>query len=1276
MRVPVFRRFAGAIRMRPVLGAVLVAVLTATLMIATPRPEPVSAAPGEDQTPIDNPDLDVACGLDILVILDESGSIANAGATEDVRRAFRSFTQALKNTGSRMAVTEFSTVARLPLPGAAARNYTTVTDNSIANIFDPYINGDFNPNGSTHWEDAFRVGRYFLPRPSQETPHLTVFITDGDPNKIIRHDRVTFDPGNPVLAENEYELKVPLTENETVSADENPAKDRAVPNANALKTQGSHILTVAVGEGLQSQSSLNRIIAVSGPDVFPDTDPTFDISTTDVYREEDFALLEDALRDAAFQLCAPSVTVEKLVDHNPNPAAENLQPGQDWEMTAEVAPEPASWVLPPGSTGTTATGTTGADGFVNFQWNTSAPTDSTITVTEALQDGFVNDPAETACTFITPDDPDPAPLPGFDATIGGFSGTVPDSAIVTCRLVNRVVPNPAIDIEKDTNGVDADDPTGPFIPVGGDVIWSYRVQNIGDVPLTNVTVTDEPLGPIDCPPAINPLAVGEVVTCTAEGIAEVGQYANTGTVTARGAGDDVTDSDDSHYFGSAPGINVVKTTNGDDANNAPGPVVSIGDEVLWEYVVTNVGNAPISEVELTDNQPGVTPAFQGGDTNDDGVLDLTETWTYTAEGIAQPGQYENVADVTGTDTALGTVVQDSDPSHYFGENVDVTIVKSTNLEDANLPPGPFIPVGDTVVWRYLITNTGNVPLTWTVSDDQAPFIFCPRPILVPGASIACFSRDIAIDGQYENLGTVVGTSVLSGNTATDEDPSHYFGVRGGIELTKFTNDEDANEAPGPFLTPGSTVTWTYTVENTGNSELTNVTVIDFQISPAGEIICQLPSLAAGATDTCEATGTAEPDQYHNDAAAAGRDPAGALVQDTDPSHYFGDVPGINLQKYTNGDDADDAPGPFISVGAPIDWTYVVTNSGNSPLSDVVVVDDQGVEVTCPQATLTVGEEMTCTARGTSVIGQYANTGTATGTSPTGEVTDSDPSHYFGSVSDIDIEKFVNGQDADEAPGVEIPVGDPVVMTFEVTNPGNIPILGVDVIDDQGLDLTFLGGDTNGNDELDPGELWRYEANLGRATPGRFDNLGTVNGLDLLENPLTDDDPVFAFAAQPPEPGLVIEKSPDQATVPEGGSHTFTITVTNTGEVDLVNVEVVDEVVPECNRVIGDLPAGESVSYECTVEDVTERIRNIATVTGETPDGDVVRDRDDALVTVEEAPPPQQGPEEADCPDPDNPACPELPDTGGLPWWLVALGAGFVCLAGLVVLVSRLQRQDE
>ncbi len=54
--------------------------------------------------------------------------------------------------------------------------------------------------------------------------------------------------------------------------------------------------------------------------------------------------------------------------------------------------------------------------------------------------------------------------------------------------------------------------------------------------------------------------------------------------------------------------------------------------------------------------------------------------------------------------------------------------------------------------------------------------------------------------------------------------------------------------------------------------------------------------------------------------------------------------GYDLVKYTNGHDANSVPGPYVAVGDPITWTYVVTNTGQTPISDVVVTDDQGVAV--------------------------------------------------------------------------------------------------------------------------------------------------------------------------------------------------------------------------------------------------------------------------------------------------------------------------------------------
>ena len=374
---------------------------------------PALAAPGESQVPILNPDMQQACGLDALVVLDESGSVGNFAP--NVRAAFRAFYNALNNTGSRIAVSEFSTVARTPLPAPATRAYTTRHHQFDQHDLQPVHHHQLQPGGSTNWEDALRVGRYILPRPSATRPHLTVFITDGDPNGIVENPPpngdVTYQPGSTNPALNEYELKVPLAENETDDAGNSTAKDRAVANANGLKAMGSHVLAIAVGSGLTSQESLDRLIDVSGPDVLTSGQP-FTVGT-DVYRVPDFSQLEAGMRALAFALCAPVVNIQKFIDLTPDPdppgAQPDLIPGVGWEMTGVVSPTPLSWAQPAGTppNQNTAVGTDGGDGSIAFDWRPSSSGPQTFTVTEedpALvppPPGFVNDPADTSCTFRT-----------------------------------------------------------------------------------------------------------------------------------------------------------------------------------------------------------------------------------------------------------------------------------------------------------------------------------------------------------------------------------------------------------------------------------------------------------------------------------------------------------------------------------------------------------------------------------------------------------------------------------------------------------------------------------------------------------------------------------------------------------------------------------------------------------------------------------------------------------------------------------------------------------
>ena len=226
--------------------------------------------------------------------------------------------------------------------------------------------------------------------------------------------------------------------------------------------------------------------------------------------------------------------------------------------------------------------------------------------------------------------------------------------------------------------------------------------------------------------------------------------------------------------------------------------------------------------------------------------------------------------------------------------------------------------------------------------------------------------------------------------------------------------------------------------------------------------------------------------------------------------------GIEIEKSTNGDDADEMRGPLIPVGALVSWEYVVTNTGEATIEDMVVTDsDPGVIVVCTMDTLAGGllppAFMTCTAAGVATIDQYSNVGEVEGKPVDGDtplglpIDDDDPSHYFGYFADVSIEKSTNGFDADGPAGPSILVGQPVNWLYEITNVGNVPLIEIDVTDDQ------LGAVSCPFTTLLPGISMDCTA-MGVAVEGPYANLGTVlaKPTDFIGQPLpgtvTDNDP--------------------------------------------------------------------------------------------------------------------------------------------------------------------------
>ena len=240
-------------------------------------------------------------------------------------------------------------------------------------------------------------------------------------------------------------------------------------------------------------------------------------------------------------------------------------------------------------------------------------------------------------------------------------------------------------IVKRTNGTDNNFPPGLFVPAGSTVTFTYAVSFTGSS-VQNVTVTDDNGTSGNFADDFNATFVGgdtngngfldptETWTFSASRIATAGQYRNEGTVRVTSGNVQITTSEADYHFGVAAAINVVKLTNGTDNNSPPGPLVPVGSTVTFTYIVTNPGNIAfvLNSVIVRDDNgtPGnpaddFNPTFTGGDTNGNGLLDTTETWTFNGSRIATAGQYTNVATASGTDP-VATSVTDTDPDNHFG----------------------------------------------------------------------------------------------------------------------------------------------------------------------------------------------------------------------------------------------------------------------------------------------------------------------------------------------------------------------------------------------------------------------------------------------------------------------------------------------------------------------------------------------------------------------------------------------------------------------------------
>ena len=441
-------------------------------------------------------------------------------------------------------------------------------------------------------------------------------------------------------------------------------------------------------------------------------------------------------------------------------------------------------------------------------------------------------------------------LPGDYVNIGTVTANGGGTTVTDDNPSGYFGAQTGINIDKVTsagNLVGRDDYT--FL-VGTALTWTYTVTNTGNVALSNVEVTDDMSvavtyfsGDTDLD---SKLDTTETWTFKGAGFAIDDAYANVGTATGdftddTGTKDTASDDDISGYFGAAPGIHIEKVTSAGNLAGGDHYTFLVGTALTWTYTVTNTGNVALSNVVVVDDQ-NVTVSPISGDTNTDGKLDTTETWIFTGTGLATKGDYVNTGTASGDftdDTGTTDTVSDDDPSGYFGATPTIEVVKDT-VDGAVAGDGHTILAGEDIIWRYSVTNTGNVDLTnINIGDSDASLVLTlvddgnGDTVLDDGETWVYEATGKAKVGDYANIANVSGSFTDSaGNpaTPTDTDGSSYFGADPKMSLVKTTTGVDVNgmshTGDGISVVAGTAITWDYWLKNDGNVALDFRGIID------------------------------------------------------------------------------------------------------------------------------------------------------------------------------------------------------------------------------------------------------------------------------------------------------------------------------------------------------------------------------------------------------------------------------------------------------------------
>ena len=345
-------------------------------------------------------------------------------------------------------------------------------------------------------------------------------------------------------------------------------------------------------------------------------------------------------------------------------------------------------------------------------------------------------------------------------------------------------------------------------------------------------------------------------------------------------------------------------------------VTTAGEEITYTITVTNTGNTILKDLTVRDDMLGIDKVISEIKINGTNVI--SAQYTVTQDDIDKGGVIKNIVTVGDKETERDVNVE---------QNPGYTAVKTADKEKVTT-------AGEEIIYTITVTNTGNTTLKdIAVKDDMAGINTKIDTIEV--------GKSASVTGTYTVKQSDIdkGGMIHNAATAGDKTPEKDVPVEQNSSYTAVkTADKEKVTAAGEIIT------YTITVTNTGNTTLTDIAVKD---DMAG-IDTKIDTIEVGKSASVTGTYTVKQEdidkggKIHNVATVGDKSPERDVEVEQNPC--------ILVNKDATAVKAKDAEG-FTDITETtkvrpddvIEYTIVVTNTGNTTLEDIKITDSLNVK---------------------------------------------------------------------------------------------------------------------------------------------------------------------------------------------------------------------------------------------------------------------------------------------------------------------------------------------